>query len=260
MKKKDTEVDMPQATPAELQLIDGLPLAYIEMDAWGTITRANRATLELHPQEHGDLIGKIAWDMMATDEKEPACAAYLSHMETGEEPRPVRRSLYTREGEFRSYDMYRSLIHDEEGRPAGMRILSVDVTEAKRELEEARRARALLESAMESFADGVVVIDALGFIHTANPAAERLFGWKCGELAGKVIEQALPLVNWVSCDQRELTFTMALEGHCRGIATFLSRDGREVRVELTTSPILGKETGYIEGVVSTLRRVEDAAR
>ena len=61
--------------PAEFDAIEGLSLPYLEMDASGIITRANRATLALHPLEHGALLGRMAWDLMATDEKEQSCAA-----------------------------------------------------------------------------------------------------------------------------------------------------------------------------------------
>jgi hypothetical protein len=53
-----------------------------------------------------------------------------------------------------------------------------------------------------------------------------------------------------------LNFTMALEGHCRGIATILDRQRRELRLEIRTSPILEKGTGYTTGVVTVLSRLE----
>jgi PAS domain S-box-containing protein len=155
--------------------------------------------------------------------------------------------------------MYRSLMRDEEGRPSGMRMLSLDVTEEKRELEEARRARLWLESVIASLADAVLVTDALGFIRSANPAAETLFGWRFAELEGKLIEKALPVLSYVSDDPTKLSFTMSLAGHCRGIATILDRESREVRVEIGTSPILNKESGFTEGVVAVLRTLEQAA-
>jgi PAS domain S-box-containing protein len=239
--------------------IDELPLPYIEMDATGRITRVNRATLALHSPDQGKLIGRMAWEFMPGDEKNPSCAAYLALMESGGDPPVVYRSLYDRSGEYRTYAMYRSLMRDEEGRPSGMRMLSLDVTEEKRELEEARRARLWLESVIASLADAVLVTDALGFIRSANPAAETLFGWRFAELEGKLIEKALPVLSYVSDDPTKLSFTMSLAGHCRGIATILDRESREVRVEIGTSPILNKESGFTEGVVAVLRTLEQAA-
>jgi len=240
--------------------IDELPLPYMEMDAKGIITRANRATLELHPLEHGALVGRMAWDLMATDEKEPSCAAYFSVMEfglePGQEPPPVLRSLYTRRGEFRTYELYRSLIRDGEGRPVGMRMVCVDVTQAQKDLKEAQRVRKWIESIMESVADAVIVTDALGFIRAVNPAAEELFGWRAKDLTGKVVEKALPMLSFASGQGNELSFSMKLAGHCKGVATVLNRERQEVRVEITTSPIVDKESGFTTGVVSVMRRLE----
>lgn len=238
-------------------LFDELPLPYLEMDTMGIVTRANRATMTLHPLEHGALLGKMAWDLMATDEKEQSCAAYLSLMESGENPPVVLRSLYTRHGEFRTYEMHRNLIRDANGRPIGMRMVCVDVTRARRELEAAQKGRAWLESVMESVADAVIVTDALGFVRAANSAADSMLGWKVQELIGKVIEKVLPVLRFDSVSGTPLNFTMALEGHCKGIATILDRERRELRVEVRTSPILEKGTGYTTGVVTVLCRLED---
>ena len=49
--------------------IDQLPLPYVEMDARGLITRANRAALALHHPEQGNLIGSSGWNMLAIRRK-----------------------------------------------------------------------------------------------------------------------------------------------------------------------------------------------
>ena len=236
--------------------IDELPLPYVEMDASGFITRANRATLALNPAEHGELIGKMAWDLMPTDEKEQSCAAYFSLMESGEEPPIVCRTLYSRSGQFRSYQLHRSLIRGGDGRPAGMRILFIDVTESVEALEDARWTRFWLESVVEAIGDAVIVTDALGFIRYANPAAEALLGWPASELKGMLIEQGLPILAYVSGFQLELTFTMSLDAPSKGVAAVLDRERRELHVELGTSPVFDKESGATTGVVLVLHQMQ----
>jgi PAS domain S-box-containing protein len=102
----------------------------------------------------------------------------------------------------------------------------------------------------------VIVTDALGFVRNLNPAAEELLGWQAEELIGTMIDEALPVLAY-RCGQRtEFNFTNALEGHCRGVATLLDRENRELCVELGASPIVNKETGFTEGVVTVLRKLE----
>ena len=244
----------PALFPADL--LDELPVAYVEMDRLGTITRANRASLELHPKEHGDLVGKLAWDLMPINQREQSCAAYMLLMETGEDPQVVRRSLFTRSGEYRTYKIFRRFLRDADGAVVGMRTVSMDVTQSERELEDARRKLLWQTNILESISEAVIVADALGFVQSLNPAAEALTGWKAEDLVGTVIEQGLPLVSYSSTSHKGLSFDMALQEPSKGIAVLLDHERRELRVEISTSPIVDKHTGFIEGVVSVLRRVE----
>lgn len=237
--------------------LDELPVAYVEIDAKGTIARASRLARSLHSKDCGELIGKTAWELMPTDEKEQSCAALMTAMQTGEDPPVARRSIFTSSGAFRVHELHRNLIRDSLGEPVGMRVVTIDVTEAHKAREEAERARAWLESVLSSMADAVIVTDALGFIRTVNAAAEELFGWPAAEMIGKAIERALPVLRFVSDDKAHLNFTMVLTSRTKGLATILDRERREVTVEISTSPILDKESGFTAGVVSAMRRAEE---
>jgi PAS domain S-box-containing protein len=244
---------------AELKIFDEFPLPYIELDASGYITRANRATRQLDSADQGSLIGRMVWDSMPTDEKEKNCAAYFSLMESGEDPPVVLRNIYDHSGQFRTYEIHRSLLFNDEGRPSGMRLVCVDVTETQKNLEEARNARLWLESVIASMVDAVVVSDALGFICSANPAAEMLLGWASSQLIGKQIEAVLPILSFDSSSRTELCTPMALSRPCRGIATMIDSNEKKLRVEVGTSPIVSKKNGVTEGVVMVLRRLGEAA-
>jgi PAS domain S-box-containing protein len=237
--------------------LDELPVAYVEIDAKGAIARANRLTRSIHSRDCGELIGKPAWELMPTDEQEQSCATFMTAMQAGEDPPVARRSIYTSSGAFRVHELHRNLIRDAEGQPVGMRVVTVDVTEAHKMREEAERARLWLECVIASMAEAVIVTDALGFIRTVNPAAEELLGWKAGELTGEAIEGALPVLEFVSGGKARLDFTMALEKRTKGVATILGREHRELRVEISTSPIVDKESGFTAGVVSVLRRMNE---
>ena len=129
-------------------------------------------------------------------------------------------------------------------------MVSFDVTAAQFAHEETRQARQWLESVLESISEAIIVTDALGFVRTVNPAAEELLGWKAKELIGKMVD--------TSGDQKSLTHRIALERRTKGIATVLDHARRELCVEISTSPIVDKESGITAGVASVLRRVEEA--
>jgi PAS domain S-box-containing protein len=249
-----------QPSPSDLGVIEELPVAYFELNAVGVVTCANRAARILHRDQDSDLVGRDIWEFVAEDEKTLGRKAFLAIMASGEEPPVIRRSLYNGVNEFRTYEMYRSLIRDAEGLPAGLRYAYIDVTEAQCSQEEAHQARQWLESVLASVAEAVIVTDGLGFVRTVNPAAEELLGWKAEEMIGKVIEKGMPMLEYTSADQKSLSHRIALEGRTRGIATVLDRARHHVCVEISTSPIVDKENGFTTGVVNVLRRVEEAGQ
>jgi PAS domain S-box-containing protein len=230
-------------------LIDELSVAYFEIDAQGIITRANRAACALHQVLENEFVGREVWESVAADEKDLGRSDFYAVMESGEEPPVVRRALYARSGEFRTYEMHRSFIRDAKGHPAGLRYISIDVTETQTAHEEAHQAHLWLESVLEAVAEAMIVTDALGFVRYINQAAEELSGWKAAELIGKEIEKGFPVLSYSSADEKSLTHRIALERRTKGIATVLDRNFNELQVEISTSPI--------NGVVSILRRVDD---
>jgi len=49
-----------------------------------------------------------------------------------------------------------------------------------------------------------------------------------------------------------------LEGACRGTAGLLTRGRKELRVEISTSPIVNRESGSVSGVAVLLRKTGGA--
>ncbi|MGO8758336.1 MAG: PAS domain-containing protein [Terracidiphilus sp.] len=236
--------------------IDDLPLPYIEIDARGFIVRANRACLALHDPRQGELVGRSSWDLMAADEKDVSSAAFLSVMASGDDPPAIVRSLFDRSGAFRTYQIHRTLVRDLAGRPAGMRMICVDVTDSQKDLDDARRFARWLASAMWSMAQAVILCDALGTIRALNPAAEEITGWRAHELAGKALEEVLPVQPFPPGGRELLELRAMLDHPCHGNASLLTRERNEVGVELGTSPILDEQSGSVSGVTVLLRKTE----
>jgi PAS domain S-box-containing protein len=245
--------------PAIVALLDELPMAYVELNAEGMIVFANRAARALQPASHGDLVGKYPWQQMPSDEQERSRSDFFRCMQSGEDPPVIRRSLYTTVGAFRTHEVHRSLVRDPDGKPTGMRAVTMDVTEAHLAQEEARNAQLWLESILDSLAEAVIVTDALGFIRNVNPAAEEFFGWPAGELSGQLIEKRIPMLAFRTRSGKTLSFHMALDGPCLGDGTILDRARDIIQVEITASPIIDKENGCTMGVVSIWRKMKLAA-
>ncbi len=252
---RNHETAFSSAAIANLLDIDALPLPFAEIDARGIIIRANRAALVLHHPEQGDLIGKSGWDLMALDEKVFSHAAFSAQMQSGMEPPVITRSIFDRSGSFHTYQMHRSFIRDAQGKPAGMRMVFVDITDSIMQLDEIRSSLHWFESAIASLADAVILTDPLGFVRSLNHAAEELFRCSAQELTGRIIEEAIPILAYEPLDGPPLDRRAAIERHCKGIATLLTREHQEARVEISTSPILDKDSGSVVGVAALLRKL-----
>lgn len=50
-----------------------------------------------------------------------------------------------------------------------------------------------LNALFEHATEGIIISDKAGKIIKANPSSERLFGYEPGELAGKIIEDLVPM-------------------------------------------------------------------
>jgi len=237
--------------------LDELPLPCVDIDTQGHIVRANRAALALHHPEHGDLVGKLGWDLMAMDEKVFSQAAFQAQIQAGGEAPTITRSIFDRSGSFRIYQFHRTLIRDPDGKQAGMRLIGVDVTETTRALQEAQRARRWFENAMASMNDALILTDTLGVIRSANPAAGELAGVTTVNLIGRTIEEVLPTAPDRPANTAAFQHRFAIEKHWRGTATILTSAGEKRSIEISTSPIVDR--GSVNGVVAILRKL-DAAR
>src|SRR5687768_4463992 len=60
------------------------------------------------------------------------------------------------------------------------------------ESEKLFRMQSSLNALFEHATEGIIISDKAGFIIKANPSAERLFGYKPGELQGRIIEDLVP--------------------------------------------------------------------
>lgn len=247
--------------PLSTDAVDLLPLAYLELNAVGTIIYANRAACLLFRLEREQILGKSAWEFMATEEVEMSRAVYLEALQSKEELKPIRRTLYNANGEFHVYDMFRNQILDAQGNVLGMRYQFVDVTKMKYEHEELNRVRQWLESVLASVNEAVLVMDTLGFIRYVNPALEKLSGWSASELLGQVVEKKLPVLSYTANDNTPTPFThrAQLDNPTRGRATVLNKKRETMLVEISSSPILDKERGYTLGIVSILHRLRESS-
>ncbi len=140
--------------------------------------------------------------------------------------------------------------------PAGLLVLSVDVTKQMRIQEELARSRENLSRILACLTDGVITIDITGKILRINPAAERILGRTREDAVGKTLRDLARLVKRQRLDELELPLEYILSGKRPWAApegtTLITITGRNVPVELTGTALRDR-AGQAHGCVLVLR-------
>jgi PAS domain S-box-containing protein len=138
-------------------------------------------------------------------------------------------------------------IYDAHGKVIGASSTPRDITGQKEAVAAAQHLAAIVEFS----ADAIISYTLEGAVTSWNPAAERMFGYTSHQIIGKSIEQLSPEGR-----TGEISSIMAMVKAGRPVehqeTLRVRKDGTEVRVSLTVSPIRGAE-GTILGLSAIAR-------
>lgn len=136
-------------------------------------------------------------------------------------------------------------------------LLAAENAALRTALAEASRARAEAAAIVASSADGILVVDRFQRVITVNPALEQLTGYTAADLQGQACKYLLGATRpdgLSVCDTICPFCQPRLEGRSSTDARVVTKDGREVWVNITYGPIYDGE-GRVEAVVHTIRDV-----
>ncbi|HXR89624.1 MAG TPA: PAS domain S-box protein, partial [Steroidobacteraceae bacterium] len=121
----------------------------------------------------------------------------------------------------------------------------------------------VLEAALASIGDAVIVTDAKGQIGFLNPTAEALTGWSVADARQQPLSQVFRIVNERTRAFVENPVEKVLQtGLVQGLANhtvLLSKDGREIPIDDSAAPIRMAD-GRIGGVVLVFRDITERRR
>jgi len=113
--------------------------------------------------------------------------------------------------------------------------------ERSRAADEVRSSAARLKAIIDAALDAVITMDGEGVIRSWSPQAERMFGWPASEAIGRTLSATIIPPQYRDAHERGLAHFLATgEGpvlNRRLEITGLRRDGREIPVELTITPV-----------------------
>jgi PAS domain S-box-containing protein len=220
------------------------------------------------PGQAGAGAGATDWESLVHPDDLAGCHAAFEHHINGETP------LYHHEYRLRTEDGgYRWVLgrgkimgRDADGTPLRVVGTLLDITD-KKEMEHALALAVQhphCRGMIEAVVDGIVVIDAVGIVHSLNPSAERIFGYASAEIVGRNISMLMPEPYRGSHDQYLRRYAETGEAHIIGHgreAVGLRKDGTPFPISLAVSEMRIDGKAYFTGIVRdiTLRKRSEAA-
>ena len=144
---------------------------------------------------------------------------------------------------------YNSLFYDDSGEPKGIIGVNIDITERKQAEESLRR----LVSAVETARDSITISDMEGRVVFVNPAAERMRGYRPGEMIGLSVDSCGP-PSPVSENDSGISALALEQRSWSGETRTLRKDGTEFPIRLSTA-VIRNEAGEPTGVVGISRDI-----
>ena len=144
----------------------------------------------------------------------------------------------------------------DDGAPAVIRGFLIDVSQRKRAEATARAGEARFRQLIEQAPDAIIAVRSEGQIAFVNRQAERMFGYRRGELVGRGFEHLVPGQPDVQRLMAQQADGRSLEADGTGDDTApitgMARDGRTFPAEINFSP-LDTDEGLV--IVSTIRDI-----
>lgn len=151
------------------------------------------------------------------------------------------------------YSRGRPYDFDENGKPLKVIGTDTDITKLKTIEAELASQKERLRVTLESIADGVFACDAEGTITFMNNSAEKMSGWTAKEAIGRKLSEVFNSVE-DSADEKpiDLAGICLREGavqHYHNYSKLICRDGRELYIRQSASPLRGETDSNMGAVV-----------
>ena len=225
------------------KLYDDAPFGYHEIDTEGRIVNINRTECQMLGYTREEMVGRPIFDFIDSEKVEIARQAVREKVAQTRPLKTIERPYRTKDGRRLIVSISERYHLDDVGKVVGLRSTMQDVS-VRVQTEQAliaseRRARALLEG----IEDVVIVHDFDGRILDANPAALKRFGYSREELL-ELNTRQVDAPDFAQGYEDRLEEQVE-HGRARFEGRHITRDGRIIPVEMTTSKIRFEETDAI---------------
>jgi diguanylate cyclase (GGDEF)-like protein/PAS domain S-box-containing protein len=177
---------------------------------------------------------------------------------------PIFESVHRlrhRDGEWRWVQSRAKAQLDERGQLQRLIGVELDVTERRLYEEALFREKESAQITLQSIGDGVITTDEHCRVEYLNPVAEELSGWRVEDAMGRPVDEIFRAFHEETCEPLENPLGVAIR-RLRSIKAvrpmlFIRRDGNEIYIESTSSPIRDGR-GHVTGGVLVFHDVTES--
>ena len=219
----------------------------------GTITSWNPAAERMYGYSREEVIGSSEL-FNSAEGRAGETHAILARIEAGQQVEPIETTRLRKDGTRIKVSLTYSPIHLPDGTVVGISTIARDLTDQQEAFEAAQR----MESIIENSGEAIMGSTLDGLITSWNPAAERLFGYTREEMVGQHGCLISPdgRADVMHSNMAKISAGGQVE---RFEATRVRKDGAEIPILLTISPICDPDGRIIGASAIAQRRHRDAA-
>ncbi|MCA9310387.1 MAG: PAS domain S-box protein [Phycisphaerales bacterium] len=232
-------------------LLDDSSDAIKSLDLTGHIIEWNAGAERMYGYPETAAIGMSIRELLPV-ERSDEMMRMIDQLKRGERIRPFETQRVAADGRLVDIWCTITLLEGRDEEPDTIVVTDRDITERKRgEMalhESEARTRAIVEAAV----DGIITINEDGVIESANPAAERLFGYTFEELIGSNVSSLMPAPY---CKEHDGYIRRYVRNGVKKIigigreVTGLRKDGSTFPMDLAISELQFGERRIFTGIV-----------
>jgi PAS domain S-box-containing protein len=192
--RKRTEQELRDTATRLKAVVDTAVDAVILIDAQGIVQMFNPACERLFGYRADEVIGNNVKMLMPAPYREGHDGYLANYLRSGHAKIiGIGREVTGRRKDGSAFPMNLSVGEAKQGGTSSFVGVIHDLTEAKRTEQALRESATQLKAVVDTAVDGVILIDPKGTVKMFNPACERLFGYRAGEVIGHNVKMLMPL-------------------------------------------------------------------
>ncbi|HEY6011275.1 MAG TPA: PAS domain S-box protein, partial [Nitrospirota bacterium] len=238
-KRRQAEAELQHLSDRDQTMIKASPLAVTIVDRNGNVELWNPAAEEIFGWTQQEMSGQPLRIVPADRQQE--FKAFLDEIFNGKSFKSLETQRLKKDGSLIDVALSTAPLHDARGAVIAAMGIFEDISERKK-TEENLRFQA---SIIQNLPDAVCGIDLNAITVAWNSGAERMLGYKAGEIIGKPITTVIP-AEMAANELSHCVTILNADGVLTGYETIrIAKNGRRVPIELTGVAIKDKDQKII---------------